>query len=86
MGVIGWVVMGLLAGWLAKVATGYRRSGCLFTMAVGILGGLIGGLLFNLVGEEGVTDFDVWSLIVSFVGASLLLLVLGAFTGRGRRR
>jgi uncharacterized membrane protein YeaQ/YmgE (transglycosylase-associated protein family) len=86
MGVIGWIVMGLLAGWLAKVATGYRRSGCLFTMAIGILGGLLGGFLFNLVGEEGVTDFDVWSLIVSFVGASLLLLVLGAISGMGRRR
>jgi uncharacterized membrane protein YeaQ/YmgE (transglycosylase-associated protein family) len=86
MSILGWIVMGLLAGWLAKVATGYRRSGCLFTMAVGILGALIGGFLFGLVGEEGVTDFSVWSLIVAFVGASLLLLVLGAISGMGRRR
>jgi uncharacterized membrane protein YeaQ/YmgE (transglycosylase-associated protein family) len=52
-------------------------------MVVGILGALIGGVLFNAFGSQGITHFGWWSLLVAFVGASLLLLVLQAIAGRG---
>ncbi|CAN5842678.1 hypothetical protein BH24ACT3_BH24ACT3_08200 [soil metagenome] len=83
MGVIAWVVVGLVAGGLARVATGSRKRGCLATTLLGILGGVLGGLLFNAVGERGATEFGLWSILVAFVGASLLLLVLD---GGSRRR
>jgi len=78
--------MGLLAGGLARVATRSRKRGCLGTIAVGILGALIGGALFNAFGEPGITEFDLRSLLVAFVGACALLLALGLLTGRRRRR
>jgi uncharacterized membrane protein YeaQ/YmgE (transglycosylase-associated protein family) len=83
MGLLAWILMGLLAGGLARMATGSRRRGCLGTMVVGILGALIGGALFNAAGSHGITDFGLWSLLVAFVGASLLLLVLQAIEGHG---
>lgn len=86
MGILGWVVVGLLAGGLARMATGSPKSGCLTTMAIGILGGVIGGALFNAAGDRGITDFGLWSILVAFVGACALLLVLQAFGVVGRRR
>jgi uncharacterized membrane protein YeaQ/YmgE (transglycosylase-associated protein family) len=77
MGFAGWVVIGLLAGTLARAAVGSgQRSGCLFTMVVGVLGGVLGGVLFNAAGSRGIGDFGLWSMFVAFAGASLLLLVL----------
>jgi uncharacterized membrane protein YeaQ/YmgE (transglycosylase-associated protein family) len=88
MGVIGWIVVGLLAGSLARRATGSERYGCLGTMVIGILGGILGGALFNLLGDHGISDFGPWSILVAFVGACVLLLVMQALgvNQRGRRR
>jgi uncharacterized membrane protein YeaQ/YmgE (transglycosylase-associated protein family) len=71
--VIGWIVVGLIAGILAKVVTGQDRPGCLGTMLVGILGGLLGGVLFSAAGGEGIDDFSLFSILVAFVGATILL-------------
>ena len=86
MGVIGWIVVGLIAGGLARMATGSEKRGCLATMVVGILGGVIGGALFNASGDGDLTDSSVGSILVAFVGAACLLLVLQAFGVVGRRR
>ncbi len=85
MSVLGWIVVGFLAGALARAATGAKKRGCLGTIAVGILGGVIGGALFTAAGEKGITEGGVWSVLVAFVGASVLLLLL-ELLGRGRRR
>jgi uncharacterized membrane protein YeaQ/YmgE (transglycosylase-associated protein family) len=82
VGVIGWIVVGLVAGALAQRATGVRGQGCLFTMVIGILGGIVGGALFNLAGDEGITDFGLRSMLVAFVGAAVLLLVASPFVNR----
>ncbi|MGE0881506.1 MAG: GlsB/YeaQ/YmgE family stress response membrane protein [Acidimicrobiia bacterium] len=82
MGWLSWIVVGLIAGAFAKSVTGYKRSGCVFTVAVGILGGLIGGALFNAAGSRPIGDFGLWALFVSFIGATLLLLVLKAVERR----
>ena len=73
MNVIGWIVVGLIAGILAKLVTGQDRPGCLGTMLVGILGGLLGGVLFSAAGGEGIDDFSLYSILVAFVGATILL-------------
>ncbi len=84
------MVVGLVAGLLARAVTGADRRaelnlGCLGTMVVGVAGGLIGGTLFNLAGNEGIGRFGLRSVFVAFVGASLLLLLVGAMrTGRSR--
>ncbi len=86
MSFVAWIAVGLIAGTLAPAATGAPKRGCLGTTAVGALGGVIGGALFNAAGERGMTDFGPWSVVVAFLGASALLLVLQALTGGGRRR
>ena len=86
MGIIGWIVVGLLAGGLGRMATGSEKRGCLGTMVIGILGGVIGGALFNAAGGNGITDFGLWSILVAFVGACALLFVLQALGVADRRR
>ena len=86
MGVIGWIVVGLLAGVLARKATGSEHYGCLGTMVIGILGGILGGALFNLIGDKGITDFGLWSILVAFVGACALLFIMQALGVTDRRR
>lgn len=77
MGIIGWIVIGALAGWIASAVTGNnRRMGAGANIIVGILGGLIGGFVMNLVGGYGVTGFNLWSLFVAIIGAVILLWVV----------
>ncbi len=83
MNVLSWIVVGFIAGGLARVATGAKKRGCLGTIAVGVLGGVIGGALFNAAGERGINDSGLWSVLVAFVGACALLFVLQIFS-RGR--
>ncbi|HEY8218407.1 MAG TPA: GlsB/YeaQ/YmgE family stress response membrane protein [Acidimicrobiia bacterium] len=70
---LSWIVVGFLAGVLAKLVTGQDRPGCLGTIVVGILGGLLGGALFSAAGGEGINDFSLYSVLVAFVGATILL-------------
>jgi len=81
VGVLGWIVVGFVAGALAKPVTGTRlHTGCLGTIVIGIIGGLLGGVIFNAAGNGGIGDFGLRSMFVAFVGACLLLLVAGLFT------
>lgn len=84
MNILGWVIVGLVAGGLARWITRDDKTGCLYTMVVGVLGALIGGALMQAAGKKGVNEFDFRSILVAAVGAVLLLLVLQAIAGRGR--
>jgi uncharacterized membrane protein YeaQ/YmgE (transglycosylase-associated protein family) len=86
MGLLGWIVVGLIAGGLARWVVKDDRTGCIYTMVVGVLGALIGGGLMSLIDEEGVDEFSLRSIVVAAIGAVLLLLVLQAISGRRRRR
>jgi uncharacterized membrane protein YeaQ/YmgE (transglycosylase-associated protein family) len=84
---LSWIVVGFVAGVLAKAVTGQRRRiGCLGTILVGILGGLLGGALFKAAGDEGINSFSLRSLLVAFVGATVLLFLWGAIAGRAADR
>jgi uncharacterized membrane protein YeaQ/YmgE (transglycosylase-associated protein family) len=82
---LSWIAVGFLAGMGAKAVTGRHGPGCLGTIVIGILGGLLGGILFKAAGDEGVNDFSIRSVLIAFVGACVLLLVFGARLG-GRHR
>jgi uncharacterized membrane protein YeaQ/YmgE (transglycosylase-associated protein family) len=86
MSFFAWVFVGLVAGFLGRHITGDEKSGCLYTMAIGVLGALIGGALMQAAGGKGVTEFDIRSVLVAALGSVLLLLVLQAISGRKRRR
>jgi uncharacterized membrane protein YeaQ/YmgE (transglycosylase-associated protein family) len=85
MGIVAWIVVGLVAGGLARWITNDDRSGCIYTMIVGVLGALIGGALMNAAGDSGINHFGLRSIVVAALGAILLLLVLQALGGRSRR-
>ena len=85
MGLLGWIVVGLLAGGLARWIVKDDRTGCIYTMVVGVLGAIIGGWLMATIDEEGVTGFSLRSIVVAAIGAVLLLLVLQAIAGRSPR-
>lgn len=87
MNFLAWIIVGLLAGLLARWIVRDDKSGCLYTVVVGVLGALIGGALMQAAGKKGIAnEFDFRSILVAAVGAVLLLLVLQAIGGRSRRR
>ncbi len=85
MNIIGWIVVGLIAGALARWVVHDERHGCIYTIVIGVLGAIVGGGLMSWIDEDGVNDFSVRSIVVAAIGAVLLLLVLQAIAGRGPR-
>ena len=83
MGLVSWIVVGFLAGWIAGRLSGRRQEGCLTKVAVGVLGALVGGGLARAAGYEGITEFGLRSVVLAALGATLLLMLLGAIDRRG---
>ncbi len=82
-GIITWVVVGGLAGWVASMITKTNESqGLLGNIVAGIIGGVVGGFLIGLLGGEGFTGFNVWSFLVALLGAVVVLFIWKAITGR----
>ncbi len=77
MSIIGWIIIGFFAGWLAGIITGTgKKFGCCLDVAVGILGAFVGGFIFSYVQNQRVTfQFNLWSFFVAFVGAVVLLVI-----------
>jgi uncharacterized membrane protein YeaQ/YmgE (transglycosylase-associated protein family) len=89
MGILAWCVVGLLAGGLARRAVGTEKRGCLATMAIGIVGGLVAGVVWRFATGtplHSFDDFDLGSIFVAFIGAAGLLLILQAVGGGRRHR
>ena len=83
MGILAWIVVGIIAGFLAKsVVPGEAPGGVLGDLVVGIVGALIGGWIMASFGDAGVTGLNLWSMFVAFLGAVVLLFILRALTGR----
>jgi uncharacterized membrane protein YeaQ/YmgE (transglycosylase-associated protein family) len=87
MGIIGWIVLGLIAGAIAKaILPGKQGGGWLITLILGVVGALLGGFIGSAIFGVGLEDF--WSIqtwIVAIVGAIIVLLIYGLVT-RGSRR
>jgi uncharacterized membrane protein YeaQ/YmgE (transglycosylase-associated protein family) len=79
MNIILWIIFGALAGWIASMIMGANaRMGALANIVVGIVGAIIGGFLMtNVFGAQGVTGFNLTSLLVAIGGAVILLFLVG---------
>lgn len=76
MGIILWIVLGLIAGWLASIFMKTDSAqGPMMDIIVGIAGALIGGFVMNLLGNVGVTGFNLYSLFVATLGAIILIAI-----------
>jgi uncharacterized membrane protein YeaQ/YmgE (transglycosylase-associated protein family) len=83
MGILSWILVGLIAGFLAKyVVPGEGPGGIIGDIIIGIVGAFIGGFIFNAFGHVGVNGLDLYSILVAFIGAVVLLFILRAFSGR----
>jgi len=85
MGILGWIILGGLAGWLASRLVRGTGLGLLGDILVGIVGGVIGGLIIGALGGTGITGFNLWSFVVAVLGAALLLYVVRLFNGSRAR-
>jgi uncharacterized membrane protein YeaQ/YmgE (transglycosylase-associated protein family) len=74
MSIIGWIVLGLIAGFIASKIVYKSGSGFFLNIALGIVGGVVGGWLFGLFGGIGVTGFNLWSMFVAVIGAVAVLV------------
>jgi uncharacterized membrane protein YeaQ/YmgE (transglycosylase-associated protein family) len=83
--IIAWAATGLIAGLLARWIVKDQRSGCLYTIAIGLLGALVGGALMQVIDRRPLDEFSIRTVLVAALGAILLLLVLQAIAGRGPR-
>jgi uncharacterized membrane protein YeaQ/YmgE (transglycosylase-associated protein family) len=87
MSIIGWIIIGALAGWIASMITGKNSEmGAFANICIGVVGSFIGGFVFNLIGGLGFTGFNLWSLIVAVVGSVILLWIINLFQKRTKTK
>jgi uncharacterized membrane protein YeaQ/YmgE (transglycosylase-associated protein family) len=84
MGIISWIILGLIAGFIGSKIVDKQGQGFWLNIALGIIGALVGGFLFDAFGATGVTGLNIWSMIVAVVGSVVVLLVYNAVTSRRR--
>jgi uncharacterized membrane protein YeaQ/YmgE (transglycosylase-associated protein family) len=85
--IIAWIVVGIIAGWLARMVVPREGPGGIVgDLIIGIIGALIGGWVFGAFGHAGVTGFNIGSIVVAFIGGVILLLIIRAISGKPRVR
>jgi uncharacterized membrane protein YeaQ/YmgE (transglycosylase-associated protein family) len=75
MGIISWIILGLIAGFIGSKIVNKSGSGLVLDIVLGVVGAIVGGYLVSLTGNEGVTGLNLWSLLVAVIGAIIVLLV-----------
>jgi uncharacterized membrane protein YeaQ/YmgE (transglycosylase-associated protein family) len=82
MSIIVWLILGLIAGFIASKIVNRSGEGLVLDIVLGIVGALVGGFLFSLVGAEPVTGLNIYSIFVAVIGAIVVLAIYHALTGR----
>ncbi len=84
MGFISWIILGLIAGFIASKIVNKSGEGFLLDVALGIVGAIVGGFIFSVVGLGGVTGLNPWSMLVAVVGGVVVVWLYHQVTGRTR--
>jgi len=82
MSIIGWVVLGLIAGFIGSKIVNSQGQGFWLDMALGIVGAVVGGLVASTFGMSGISGFNIYSFIVAIAGSVLVLWIYHAVMGR----
>jgi len=82
MSVLGWIFFGALTGWLASLIVNKRGEGCVLNIALGLVGSVVGGLIFRALSDFDVFKFNLTSMVVAILGAVIALFLWNAITGR----
>ena len=83
MSVIAWIILGLIAGFIGSKIVNKSGQGFLLDVALGVIGAVVGGVIFSFFGAAGVTGLNIYSLIVAVVGSVVVLWVYHQVAGRG---
>jgi uncharacterized membrane protein YeaQ/YmgE (transglycosylase-associated protein family) len=78
MGIIAWIILGLIAGFIGSKIVNRTGQGFFLDIALGVVGAVVGGFIFSLFGSTGVTGLNIWSLIVAVIGAIIVMVVYRA--------
>ena len=81
MSILGWLILGLIAGFIGSKIVNKEGQGFLLDIALGVIGAIVGGLLFTAFGAEGVTGLNIYSMIVAIVGSVVVLVGYHAIAG-----
>ncbi len=82
MSIIAWIVLGLIAGFIASKLVNKTGEDIVLDIGLGIVGAVVGGFVFNQLGAAGVTGFNLYSMLVAVIGAVLVLVIYHLVTGR----
>lgn len=82
MGLIAWIVLGVVAGFIASKLVNKQGEGFIVDLILGVVGSVVGGFLFNAFGIPATAGFDFYSLIVAVIGAVVVLWIYHAVVGR----
>lgn len=82
MGIVAWLVVGLIAGFIGSKIVNKSGEGLVRDIILGVIGGLLGGAIFSALGSTGVTGIDLWSIFVAVIGSIIVLVVYHALIGR----
>jgi uncharacterized membrane protein YeaQ/YmgE (transglycosylase-associated protein family) len=78
MSILAWIVLGIVAGFLGSKVVNKTGEGLVLDLVLGIVGAVVGGWIFSVFGQAGVTGFNLYSLLVAVVGAVVVLLAYHA--------
>ncbi|MGN6146441.1 MULTISPECIES: GlsB/YeaQ/YmgE family stress response membrane protein [Phyllobacteriaceae] len=82
MSIISWIILGVIAGFLGSKIVNKSGQGIIMDIVLGIVGAIVGGLIFSAFGASGVTGLNIYSLIVAVIGAIVVLWAYHALAGR----
>jgi uncharacterized membrane protein YeaQ/YmgE (transglycosylase-associated protein family) len=82
MSVLAWIILGLIAGFIASKIVNSSGQGLLIDIVLGIVGAVVGGYLFSAIGATGITGFNLYSIFVAIVGACVVLWLYHALSRR----
>jgi uncharacterized membrane protein YeaQ/YmgE (transglycosylase-associated protein family) len=82
MSIIGWIVLGLIAGFIGSKIVNRSGEGFILDIVLGIIGAIVGGFIFSAIGSTGITGFNLWSMLVAIIGAVVVLVAYHSVMGR----
>jgi len=82
MSIIGWIILGLIAGFIGSKIVNKRGEGIMLDIALGIVGAIVGGFIFSAFGASGITGLNLYSMIVAIIGSVVVLVVYHAVVAR----
>jgi uncharacterized membrane protein YeaQ/YmgE (transglycosylase-associated protein family) len=82
MGVIAWIIFGLIAGFIASKIVNKSGSGLVMDIVLGVVGAIVGGFVAAELVGSGITGFNIWSMVVAVLGAIIVLWIYHTVVGR----